>query len=81
MYQDCKYLLSSCRKSTFGVEFRKMPAIARDWDAKCKYQSKWYGNSLTLTIYVNANMPHFSPFRQRSRHACSIHQAKFHPRG
>jgi hypothetical protein len=49
--------------------------------AKSKYQSYWYGNSLALTIYVNANELRSSPNDAQPLAPCLPRQAPFHPHG
>ncbi len=48
-------------KQAFGVEFSGLARAAKSSAFKSKYQSKWYGNPLALTIYVNANELRVSP--------------------
>jgi hypothetical protein len=48
-------------KQPIGVGLRSPGRIATNSAFKSKYQSKWYGNPLALTIYVNANELRFSP--------------------
>jgi len=48
-------------KTSFGVEFSANALIRLTFTFKSKYQSKWYGNALALTICVNANELGFSP--------------------
>jgi hypothetical protein len=73
----------TCQKWAFGVGFRRNAAVFFEMSARCKYQSKWYGNRLALTIYVNANELHFSPniTQPFAPLACTTVQASFNPRG
>ncbi len=52
---------STNAKPSFGVEFRANALIPLTFTFKSKYQSKWYGNALALTICVNANELDVSP--------------------
>ena len=70
-------------KQAFGVEFSALDAFEGEIPVRCKYQSKWYGNPVALTIYVNANGLRFSPINvgSRLRHTCTKCVVFIRPRG
>ena len=74
--------LSQHRKTFDWRGVRAKGAVLLEMLVKSKYQSKWYGNRLALTIYVNAHELHSLPHDRQPRAPC-LHkwQASFHPRG
>jgi len=60
MYQGLRSL-SAVAKTGIWRGVQANSAVLLEMPAKSKYQSKWYGNPLALTIYVNANALHLSP--------------------
>ena len=55
----CMYLGGEClpaiAKTGIWRGLQAKGTVLLEMPAKFKYQSKWYGNPLALTIYVNAN--------------------------